>query len=322
MSIKELNQALAENKTKVKQLVEKVEDLSLPDWDDDSPIIASGYGYNESSMWEVTEKGTMRWKVNPNYTGSTAGGYYRAASWNNSIIVTNQQHIGVSAKIKQLDIREGIRVVHQGYMPNCKRVRFADKPREIGLIQFSTLLNIDSLGCEKVSLKNCYALERVEIPENITTLAAYVFQGLINLKEINLNNITEFKGSCLYESINLTIDLTFNADLRTIQSNAFGNSGIKSLTFQTPITGVYPTIENRAFANCIYLTSVTIPSGWNTNFYFSGCPFTQECLHAVIENLADLTGLTAMDFTVGATNIAKIDEEHIAMLEAKNWNYS
>jgi hypothetical protein len=42
----------------------------------------------------------------------------------------------------------------------------------------------------------------------------------------------------------------------------------------------------------------------------------------MIENLADLTGQTAKTFQIGATNLAKIDEEHMAMLNNKNWNYS
>jgi hypothetical protein len=42
----------------------------------------------------------------------------------------------------------------------------------------------------------------------------------------------------------------------------------------------------------------------------------------MIENLADLTGQTAKTFQVGETNLAKIDEEHLAMLTAKNWSYS
>ena len=42
----------------------------------------------------------------------------------------------------------------------------------------------------------------------------------------------------------------------------------------------------------------------------------------MIENLADLTGGDAKNFKVGATNLAKIDADHIAMLQVKNWNYS
>ena len=41
----------------------------------------------------------------------------------------------------------------------------------------------------------------------------------------------------------------------------------------------------------------------------------------MIENLADLTGKTAKMFQIGTTNIAKIDEAHLQMLEDKNWNY-
>lgn len=48
---------------------------------------------------------------------------------------------------------------------------------------------------------------------------------------------------------------------------------------------------------------------------------TQESLHGIIENLADRTGQTAGMFNAGS-NLDKIDEEHIAILNQKNWEYS
>ena len=72
--------------------------------------------------------------------------------------------------------------------------------------------------------------------------------------------------------------------------------------------------------NC---TNLTIGEGWAVSIYLNySNNLSVESLHGMIENLADLTGKTAKTFKVGATNLAKIDEEHIAMLQAKNWNYS
>jgi hypothetical protein len=77
------------------------------------------------------------------------------------------------------------------------------------------------------------------------------------------------------------------------------------------------------FQNCAVLKNLTIGKGWNVSIYLNYSPnLTVESLHGMIENLADLTGQTAKTFQIGATNLAKIDESHINMLQAKNWNYS
>ena len=71
------------------------------------------------------------------------------------------------------------------------------------------------------------------------------------------------------------------------------------------------------------LKNITIPQGWKNSIYVQySSVITVESLHGMIENLADLTGQTAKTFQIGATNLAKVDEAHINMLKAKNWNYS
>ena len=70
------------------------------------------------------------------------------------------------------------------------------------------------------------------------------------------------------------------------------------------------------------LTVLEVGNGTSADLYLQySTNYTQATLHAIIENLADLTGKTAKTFVVGETNLAKIDDEHIAMLNQKNWNY-
>lgn len=77
------------------------------------------------------------------------------------------------------------------------------------------------------------------------------------------------------------------------------------------------------FPQSTKLKNITIPQGWKHSIYVQySSVLTVESLHGMIENLADLTGQTAKTFQIGATNLAKIDAEHINMLKAKNWNYS
>lgn len=77
------------------------------------------------------------------------------------------------------------------------------------------------------------------------------------------------------------------------------------------------------FPNSTKLKNITLPQGWKNSAYLHySSVITVESLHGMIENLADLTGQTAKTFQIGATNLAKIDEAHITMLNNKNWNYS
>ena len=89
------------------------------------------------------------------------------------------------------------------------------------------------------------------------------------------------------------------------------------------ITTAKSNFSSNTFQNCTALKNITIGEGWAVNIYLHySNSLTVESLHGMIENLADMTGQTAKTFQIGATNLAKIDEAHIEMLKAKNWNYS
>jgi hypothetical protein len=94
-----------------------------------------------------------------------------------------------------------------------------------------------------------------------------------------------------------------------------------SITFQTP-TGNPPTIVTSAFNDCKYLTEVNIYDGWDRDLYIQGSSLTQASLHDIAEKYADMTGQTSPILRIGTANIAKMDEEHIAMLNNKNIEYS
>ena len=57
----------------------------------------------------------------------------------------------------------------------------------------------------------------------------------------------------------------------------------------------------------------------HTAFDFSGTILDRASLRAVINGLADLTGQDPQTLTLGATLIAKLTEEDIAISTSKNW---
>ena len=97
-----------------------------------------------------------------------------------------------------------------------------------------------------------------------------------------------------------------------------GCLNLEEVSFSADCTG----FGTGTFNGCINLKHLTVDKGFSASLYIHySTQFTAEVLHAIIENYADMTGQTAPTFQVGATNLAKIDDEHKAMLEAKNINY-
>lgn len=166
-------------------------------------------------------------------------------------------------------------------------------------------------------------LEEVYLPERAAALYS-TFENCAKLTTIHgsLSKIGDLDSafkSCISLDINAVIARMSN--LKIIGNNSFyGCTQITEITLSATIT----SIHTGAFSGCTNIEKVAIPEGWSISLYFQHTNnLTQESLHAMIENLADMSESTSTKyFRVGPTNIAKIDEEHIAMLNTKNWNYS
>lgn len=310
---------------KVEQLIGKVKSLELPDWNDDSQIVESGHAYNSQNNleWELTEKGTFRWKFKEGVTGNNRAEIFSSVQL--SLLSTSYKKI--ASKIKQVYFPDGVIFAEVVYAINCKRIRFPDTltttPNIAGLVSLKEL----DLSSEKYTkipdyyCSNMVGLEKVQLCHKITTLSRNSFERCYSLKEINLENITDFSQACLDSDFGLTGAIVFNPELTVIAATAFRYTNITSVTFQNPTTGIHPTIQSSAFQGCKGIQEVIVPEGWAASLYFPDASLTQEVLHAMIEKFADMTGQTSPTLQVGNANIAKIDEEHINMLVAKNWIY-
>lgn len=147
----------------------------------------------------------------------------------------------------------------------------------------------------------------------------YACRKLKTVPELDFSNVTNF--SDLFYSCSDLENLPFIDIIRgTTFSNMFAYcKKLKSVS----LSKTSYNFSTSSFSNCLELTNVTIWQGWAASIYLNYSEkLTVESLHGMIENLADLTGLLAKTFQVGSTNLAKIDEEHITMLQNKNWNYS
>lgn len=150
------------------------------------------------------------------------------------------------------------------------------------LVSMSIPSAITSLG--EGFFRNCASLTTVNIPAgSLTTIGSYAFQGLKNLREVNIDpacplktiSTKAFYGSTALESLALpktvtsigagafsgctnlkTVTFADDAEIETIGANAFEFSGLESITLPEGVT----TIGKEAFSTCDVLTEVTLPS--------------------------------------------------------------
>lgn len=249
-------------KEKVEQLVDKVEDLSLPNWDDYSPIIATApIESNTNCYWELTEKGTFKLKLKDVSKNSKAHVYTTGAS----VGQISLDYLEIAPKIKQVYVSDGITSFVVGYIPNCERIRMPDSLTDFPL-PFSACVQIKDVDFSQYGVttmpkywwQNAQNLERITLPHLITKLSDYAFSGCFSLKKINIDNITTFGNACFNECFSLNRDIVFHENLTSIETQAFYRTRIKSVKFQNSIDSL-PTIASNAFGQCRELLDIYVP---------------------------------------------------------------
>ena len=164
-------------------------------------------------------------------------------------------------------------------------------------------------------------VETVNFPK-LKTINPSGFGGCSALTEINAPALTTIGNNGFKDCSALT---EINAPaLTTIGTDAILNTS--NLT--NMIVGALTSTDKFSFRQTIRfyngsLTVLEVGNGTSADLYLQySTNYTQATLHAIIENLADLSEReTAGNFVVGETNLAKIDDEHKAMLNRKNWSY-
>lgn len=155
--------------------------------------------------------------------------------------------------------------------------------------------NLVSIGAS--GFFNC-EMTTVSLP-NLKTMGNSAFGNCANLTEINTPNLVSIGASVIFTANKVT-KMTVGALNET-----------SSVSFRQVARGT-----NGA------LTELYVGQGTSADLYLQYSEkYPQSILHGIIENLADLTGKTTGIFNVGDNNLAKIDDEHKAMLESKNWIY-
>uniref|UniRef100_UPI004027608D hypothetical protein n=1 Tax=Eubacterium sp. TaxID=142586 RepID=UPI004027608D len=189
-------------------------------------------------------------------------------------------------------------------------------------IAFSTILNGSLLDPEMVqfaeTMKNLFSLpmslDEVSsnpydciIPDFINTdTFCNVFLPNGNEKTFKCNTLTEISVANMFVGC-VTLETVYIPACTALTRWTFKDcSNLKSITLGTLTSIVVP------FVNCTSLKDLIIGEGTTASaFSLSTCDsLTQESLHGLIDNYADMTDLGGATITVGAINLAKITDEY------------
>lgn len=154
------------------------------------------------------------------------------------------------------------------------------------------LPSVISIGSEFLKYSG---VEVVNLPA-ITSIGMNVFNNATNLKEINIT------------SMNHLSNCGFINNCPNIQIIRFGRitGSISATYFESDNIIEYVGIGEQSMGTIQLYKSPNL---------------TQECLHQIIDNYMDMTGLTSPMLWIGEVNIAKISPEYIEKLNQKNIDY-
>jgi hypothetical protein len=213
------------------------------------------------------------------------------------------------------------------YCTGLTEVTIPNSVSEIGKYAFSGCTNLKKVNISdltswcKISFANYKAnpiyyathlfindneITDIEIPETVTTISVYAFDGFTNLKSVTIpNSVTSIGNYAFYGCTGITElnfedgdeDVTIGTDAfknvtpttvylgRELSSAIFkGNTKLTSITIGEKVT----SISESAFEGCTGLTEVTIPNSVTSigNYAFNEC-----------------TGITTLNFEDGEGNL-------------------
>jgi len=161
----------------------------------------------------------------------------------------------------------------------------------------------------------CRNFTSIEIPEGVTTMGTYAFYYCGKELKVSLPSSLTALSSYMFSNSGI-VSLTIPEGIVALTvSNAFSNC-YNLIDVAIPVS---TTAVSNAFGNCYGLINFTVPMGFNLALNLNNnTVLLVPSLENIIHNYADRTGLTALILTLGATNLAKLSDEIIAVATSKN----
>lgn len=126
-------------------------------------------------------------------------------------------------------------------------------------------------------------------------------------------------GSSAFQNCRSLRSVTVSHGVERINVSAFTNC--VSLTYLYLPNTINYIANTNPLNGCSELTVVSLENGFNANSLnlSASTNFSAETLVAILNALADRTGLEAYTLTLGSANLEKLSNEQIAIATEKNW---
>lgn len=183
--------------------------------------------------------------------------------------------------LKSVTIPIGIVTISQYAFYDCYNLLSIIFPNSLTTIQgnaFYDCSNIQSVCIPKGFTSfsgsnifmNCTMLERINIPNSVTTLGSYLFSSCGHLKDVTIPNSVTSTGQYTFMGCNHITKITIPNSVETIDPGAFnGCISLKEISIPDSVT----TINYNAFSGCYLLRSINMPNSVTTlgRSAFSSC---------------------------------------------------
>ena len=213
----------------------------------------------------------------------------------------------------KITLPDSVEVIKQGAFSCGGMIEYNGKYAEIiGIPKNLKVIDVSGFEC-------ClFTPIDVVLPEGVTTIGKKAFRNTKMESIVIPSTVKSLPDQCF--SVSQVKTVTVKNGLETFEGRAFEQCRqLTTAYIPNSIKSVHSVLT--PFQGCNLLEFLTIENGFNANNLnlSDSTKYSAETIVSWLEALADRTGQDTYTLTIGATNLAKLTAEDIAIATSKNW---